>query len=67
MKITVSAENARVPITVLHVAGSIDSSTYQEFQSTAQNLIDGARLYLVDLSQAPFVSSAGLRLACDFH
>jgi anti-anti-sigma factor len=62
MKITVSAENGRVPITVLHVAGNIDGSTYQEFQSTAQNLIDGGTRYiLIDLSQAPFVSSAGLR------
>jgi anti-anti-sigma factor len=62
MKITVSTENGRVPITVLHVAGNIDGSTYQEFQSTAQNLIDGGTRYiLIDLSQAPFVSSAGLR------
>ena len=62
MEITVSVENGRVPITVLHVKDSIDGSSYQEFQVTAKNLIDGGTRYmLVDLSQVPFVSSAGLR------
>jgi anti-anti-sigma factor len=62
MEIKVSTENARVPVTVLHVDGNIDSSTYEKFQSTTKKLIDeGARYLLVDLSHAPFVSSAGLR------
>lgn len=62
MEIKVSTENGRVPVTVLHVDGNIDSSTYEQFQSTAKKLIDeGARYILVDLSHAPFVSSAGLR------
>jgi anti-anti-sigma factor len=62
MEIKVSTENGRVPITVLHVDGNIDSSTYETFQSKAKELIDeGARYILVDLSHAPFVSSAGLR------
>jgi anti-anti-sigma factor len=62
MEIKVSTENARVPVTVMHVDGNIDSSTYDTFQSTARKLIDeGARYILVDLSHAPFVSSAGLR------
>lgn len=62
MEIKVSTENGRVPVTVLHVDGNIDSSTYEQFQSTARKLIDeGARYILVDLSHAPFVSSAGLR------
>jgi anti-anti-sigma factor len=62
MEIKVSAENGRVPVTVLHVDGNIDSSTYEQFQSTARKLIkEGARYVLVDLSHAPFVSSAGLR------
>ena len=62
MEIKVSTENGRVPITVLHVDGNIDSSTYEQFQSTAKKLIEeGARYILVDLSHAPFVSSAGLR------
>ena len=62
MEIKVSTENGRVPVTVLHVDGNIDSSTYETFQSTVEKLIDqGARYILVDLSHAPFVSSAGLR------
>jgi anti-anti-sigma factor len=62
MEIKVSTENGRVPVTVLHVDGNIDSSTYEQFQSTVKMLIDeGARHILVDLSHAPFVSSAGLR------
>jgi anti-anti-sigma factor len=62
MEIKVSTETGRVPVTVLHVDGNIDSSTYEQFQSTAKKLIEeGARYMLVDLSHAPFVSSAGLR------
>jgi anti-anti-sigma regulatory factor len=62
MEIKVSTESGRVPITVLHVDGNIDSSTYDSFLSTARNLInEGSRYFLVDLSHAPFVSSAGLR------
>ena len=62
MEIKVSTESGRVPVTVLHVDGNIDSSTYDQFQSTAKKLIDGGTRYiLVDLTHAPFVSSAGLR------
>jgi anti-anti-sigma factor len=62
MEIKVSTESGRVPVTVLHVDGNIDSSSYEQFQSTAKQLIEqGARYILVDLSHAPFVSSAGLR------
>jgi|SRR5215207_2379307 len=62
MEIKVSTENGRVPVTVLHVDGNIDSSTYEQFLSTAKKLIEGGTQYiLVDLSHSPFVSSAGLR------
>ena len=62
MEIKVTTEKGRVPVTVLHVDGNNDSSTYEQFQSTAKKLIEeGARYILVDLSHAPFVSSAGLR------
>jgi anti-anti-sigma factor len=62
MEIKVSTESGRVPVTVLHIDGNIDSATYEQFQLTAKKLIDeGARYLLVDLSHAPFVSSAGLR------
>ncbi len=62
MEIKVSTENGRVPVTVLHVDGNIDSSSYEEFQAKVDELIKmGTRYILVDLSHAPFVSSAGLR------
>jgi anti-anti-sigma factor len=62
MEIKVSTENGRVPIKVVHVDGNIDSSTSEKFLSATRNLInEGARYILVDLSHAPFVSSAGLR------
>lgn len=62
MEIEVHAENGRVPVTVLHVHGNIDSSTYHAFESKADELINnGTRYILVDLSHAGFISSAGFR------
>lgn len=62
MEIEVMTENGRVPVTVMHIHGSIDASTYQTFQSRAEELIDqGTRHILVDLSHAGFISSAGFR------
>lgn len=62
MEIKVSTEQARVPVTVMHVDGNIDSSTYEVFKTKAEEVIrNGARHILVDLSHSPFVSSAGLR------
>jgi anti-anti-sigma factor len=46
----------------MHVDGNLDSSSYETFQKQADELIAaGARYILLDLSHAPFVSSAGLR------
>jgi len=62
MEVKVSTENGRVPITVMHVDGNIDSSTYEAFQAKADELIkSGSRYFLIDLSHAPYISSAGLR------
>ncbi len=62
MDIKVTTENGRVPVTVLHLEGDLDSSTYLSFQSKANELItNGARHVLVDLTKVRFVSSAGLR------
>lgn len=62
MDIKVSVEEAAVPVTVMHVDGNIDASTYEAFQAKADELIKGgARYLLIDLEHAPFVSSAGLR------
>lgn len=65
MEIKVFTESGRVPVTVIHVDGNIDSGTYAQFQDRANELMkDGARHILVDLTHTRFVSSAGLRV---FH
>lgn len=62
MEIKVFTENGRVPVTVIHVDGNIDSGTYSQFQDRANELMkNGARHILVDLTHTRFVSSAGLR------
>jgi anti-anti-sigma factor len=62
MDIKVSTENSRVPITIIHVDGNLDSATYDLFQKKAEEVIkDGARYILIDLAHAPYVSSGGLR------
>ena len=62
MNIKISTEQARVPVTILHVDGDIDSFTYDDFLSQAQKLIkEGARYMIIDLAHVAYVSSAGFR------
>jgi anti-anti-sigma factor len=62
MQLTVTTEKARVPVTVVHVDGNIDSASYETFLAGLEETINGgARYILMDLSKVPFVSSAGLR------
>ena len=62
MEIKVSTENGRVPVTVIHVDGNIDSASYEAFTTKTDELIaNGTQYILVDLSHSPFISSAGLR------
>lgn len=62
MELSVSKEQGRVPVTVLHVKGNIDSHSYEEFQTSAEKLLaDGAKDLLIDLHDVPYMSSAGLR------
>ncbi len=62
MELKIVTEKARVPVTVVHVDGDIDSASYEAFLAGVEQAIDaGARYILVDLSNVPFVSSAGLR------
>ncbi len=63
MEIKVSHENGRVPITILHIEGNLDSATHKSFQAKAEEIIqDGARHILVDLTNSAYVSSAGFRV-----
>ena len=62
MEIITSTENSRIAVTVMQIIGNIDSTTHDAFTLKANELIhDGAHHILVDLSQSPFISSAGLR------
>ena len=66
MEMKTFTENGRVPVTVIHVDGNIDSGTFESFLSQANELIkNGARHILVDLTHVKFVSSAGLRALHD--
>ncbi len=62
MDITTSKMQGRVAVTVLHVRGQVDSSTYQEFSAAMRNAIEGgAEHLLLDLAQVAYMSSAGIR------
>lgn len=62
MEITTATENGRVAVTIVSVSGNLDSTTFQVFQSRVEELINGGvRHILVDMTNAPYVSSAGLR------
>jgi len=61
MEIIVSQENGKVPVSVLHIKGDLDASSYLELVDTAQKLYNaGVRDLLLDLSDLAFISSAGL-------
>ena len=63
MEITVTQEQNRVPVTVLHVVGNTDSESAAILQKKAMEVIDGGAKYLIfDLSKVPYMSSAGLRV-----
>jgi len=62
IEITISQIESRVPITVMEVKGSVDSSNYQDLTSAAHTAIEaGAKYLLLDLSNCEYLSSAGIR------
>jgi len=62
MELSVTQEQGKVPVSVLHVRGNIDSTSYQDFQAYADNLLEqGTKDLLIDLREVPYMSSAGLR------
>ncbi len=61
MLITVTQEQGRVPVSVLHLHGDLDSSNYTDVIKKAQDLFgNGTRDLVIDLEKVPFMSSAGL-------
>ena len=59
--LTVSTAQGRVPVTILHLRGNLDASTYEAVIDEAQKAYQaGARDMLLDLSEVPYMSSSGL-------
>jgi anti-anti-sigma factor len=62
MDITVSHEQGRVPVTVLHIEDDIDSSNSEQLdQIAAKEIESGTHYILVDLTGVGFIGSAGFR------
>lgn len=61
MEITVSKEQGKVPVTILHVSGQLDGQSYQQLILKAQEEFEsGARNFLLDFANLTYISSAGL-------
>jgi anti-anti-sigma factor len=62
MNIVVDNRQGRVPVTVFRVKGDIDSTTYEQLEARAREAYSaGTRHLLLDLTDVPYVSSAGIR------
>ena len=62
LNITVSQEQGQVPVTVFHLVGDIDGSSYEELQTQANLAYEaGTHYLLLDLTKVKYMSSAGLR------
>ena len=61
MEITVSQEQGLVPVTILHLNGALDGTTYQTLIEKAKQVYqEGARDLLLDLNGLSYISSAGI-------
>jgi anti-sigma B factor antagonist len=61
MEITVSSQQGVVPVTVVQPHGDVDASNHTQLISKVESLVkSGARDFLLDLSDVPYMSSAGL-------
>ncbi len=61
MNLIVEKAQTPTPLTILKIQGDLDGSSYQSLIKKAQELYDsGVRRLLLDVSEMPFMSSAGL-------
>ncbi len=60
MEITVSQANGRIPVTIFHLHGDLveEEPLHRE---AAQAVANGSQAILLDLTNVPYISSAGLR------
>jgi anti-anti-sigma factor len=60
-EVTLTQNQRRVPVTILHPRGEVDASNYQDLIAAArQAYAAGARDILLDLSDVSYMSSSGL-------
>jgi ABC-type transporter Mla MlaB component len=62
MDIQVSTETGRVPVTIFHIVGDVDATTYEQLQTRAREAhAAGAANLVLDLAGVSYISSAGIR------
>ncbi len=62
LQITVAHRSGALPVAVVYVKGDITAATYQQLQDQARQMIEqGTRFIVLDLSEVPYMSSAGFR------
>lgn len=61
MNITLSIQQGRRPVTVIHLDGKLDSNSFQRLIDEAKKAYDsGARALLLDMTKLTYISSAGI-------
>ena len=61
MNITVTTQQGRVPVTVIHLDGKLDSNSFQRLIDEAKKVYDGgARDLVLDMTKLTYISSAGI-------
>jgi len=61
MEITISQEQGRALVSVIHIDGHLDGQTYQDLIAKAREAVKaGTKNILLDLSDLTYISSAGL-------
>ena len=61
MEISISIEQANEPVAIMRIKGNIDASNFVDVVTKAQEIYKNpARNLIIDLSEVPYVSSAGL-------
>ena len=63
MDITTEQQAGRVPVTVFHLKGDLDTTTYQQAQAQIEQAVQaGASDIVLDLAEVGYLSSAGIRM-----